>query len=150
MSGVMGRFLVVKLADIGDAVLALPSLQSLRAAFPDSHIDVLTTEAGANVFRMSDSVDGVITLAKQRFDHVRGLVSFGGLVELATLTYRLRSRRYDTVLLLHHLTTAFGARKFRALARATGAGNIAGLDNGRGEFLTHRAPDYGFGATPEW
>ena len=62
----------------------------------------------------------------------------------------LRARRYDAVLFFHHLTTAWGARKYRALALATGAPIRAGLDNGRGDFLTHAARDHGFGAKPEW
>jgi ADP-heptose:LPS heptosyltransferase len=40
--------------------------------------------------------------------------------------------------------------KYRALALATGAPIRAGLDNGRGDFLTHAARDHGFGAKPEW
>jgi ADP-heptose:LPS heptosyltransferase len=150
MTSYLNRILVVKLADIGDAVLALPAIQSLDAAFPDAQIDVLTTAAGANVFKMSDSVDSVITLAKERFDHVRGLISPGGFTELAKLTFKLRTGRYDAIVLLHHSTTSFGARKFRALVSATGAPIVAGLDNGRGDFLTDRAPDYGFGAVTEW
>ncbi len=35
--------------------------------------------------------------------------------------------------------------KFHGLARASGAPVIAGLDNGRGRFLTHAAVDLGFG-----
>jgi ADP-heptose:LPS heptosyltransferase len=105
-----------------------------------------STRAGVD----GDSVDGIITLAKQRFDHVRGLISPRGLLDLARLTLRLRGGRYHTVVLLHHLTTEFGASKFRALVRATGAKTVAGLDNGRGSFLTHRATDYGFGVKPEW
>lgn len=145
-----GPILVVKLADIGDAVLALPAIQALNERFPDSRIDVLTTPAGASVFRLSPAVDDVLTMEKQRFDHIRGLVSPGGLFDLARLTLTLRRRRYAAIVILHHLTTAFGARKFRALARATAAPVVGGLDNGRGDFLTHRAVDYGFGAMTEW
>jgi ADP-heptose:LPS heptosyltransferase len=144
------RILVVKLADIGDAVLALPAIQALRAGNPSGQLDVLTTNAGANVFERSPSVDEVITLDKQRFDHVKGLISPAGLLDLASLSARLRRKRYDMVFLLHHLTTNFGTRKFHALCRVTGAPVIAGLDNGRGTFLTHRATDFGFGARPEW
>jgi heptosyltransferase-2 len=71
------------------------------------------------------------------------------LLRLVGLTVRLRRRRYIGVVILHHLTTEIGARKFQALARATGSRLIAGLDNGRGEFLTHRALDLGFGARHE-
>ncbi len=144
------RILVVKLADIGDAVLSLPAVQSLRAANPNATIDILTTEAGANVFALSKAIDRVITLQKQQFDHIRGLISFSGITELLRLAAQLRGGRYEAVVLLHHLTTSFGARKFAALVRTTGATVVAGLDNGRGAFLTHAAPDYGFGAKAEW
>lgn len=148
--GLQDRILVVKLADIGDAVLSLPAIQAIRANRPDARIDVLTTDAGANVFQLSPAVDQIMTLAKQQFDHIRGLVSFTGALDLIRLTRRLRAGRYDAVIVLHHLTTAFGTRKFQALSRVAAAPVIAGLDNGRGRFLTHRAIDYGFGAEPEW
>jgi ADP-heptose:LPS heptosyltransferase len=150
MSVAADRVLVVKLADIGDAVLSLPAIQALRASLPEAKIDVLTTSAGANVFKCSPAIDHVITLSKERFDRLSGFMSPGGLMELSRLAWRLRSSSYDAVLILHHLTTPFGARKFSALARATGAPVIAGLDNGRGKFLTHRATDYGFGQRTEW
>jgi ADP-heptose:LPS heptosyltransferase len=144
------RILIVKLADIGDAVLALPAIQGLRDRFPDSQIDVLTTPAGSKVFDLAPGIDHIKTLAKHRFDYVRGLVSPRGIVDLARLTLDLRRSRYSAVVILHHLTTAFGARKYRALARATGAPVVAGLNNGRGDFLTHSAIDYGFGNRTEW
>jgi ADP-heptose:LPS heptosyltransferase len=150
MTAVPERVLVVKLADIGDAVLALPAIQALRAALPKNGIDVLTTGAGANVFARSPAIDDVITMDKQRFDHVQGLINPIGLFDLARLSARLRTRRYDMVLLLHHLTTNFGAKKFRALCRVTGSSTTVGLDNGRGTFLTHRAIDLGFGGRTEW
>jgi ADP-heptose:LPS heptosyltransferase len=62
----------------------------------------------------------------------------------------LRRRRYDAVILFHHLSTRWGALKFALVSRLTGARVVAGLDNGRGGFLTHAAADWGFGARPEW
>lgn len=144
------RILAVKLADIGDAVLSLPALQGLRASAPGAKIDVLTTEAGANVFTRSKAIDEVIPLRKQQFNRLLGLVSPRGISDLISLAVRLRRTRYDVVILLHHLTTGFGALKFRALVNATGAPVIAGLDNGRGRFLTNRSVDYGFGECTEW
>jgi ADP-heptose:LPS heptosyltransferase len=62
---------------------------------------------------------------------------------------RLRARRYDTVVLFHHLSLRFGAFKHALLVLATGAAWRIGLDNGRGWFLTHRVPDQGFGVKHE-
>ncbi len=61
----------------------------------------------------------------------------------------LRRREYDYLLLLHHLTTTFGAVKYRALVRAIAAGLNVGLDNGRGGFLDIHVPDRGFGCKHE-
>src|SRR5690606_24626988 len=73
----------------------------------------------------------------------------GASVRLSRFALDLRKRKYDAVAIFHHLTTPAGAVKFRALAGATGARVVAGLDNGRGAFLTHRAQDLGFGAKHE-
>jgi ADP-heptose:LPS heptosyltransferase len=144
------RILVVKLADIGDAVLSLPAIQALRTARSAARTDVLTTNVGARVFALSPAVDRIITLDKSRFDRPIGFASPRGALELARLTWRLRRGRYDTVLLFHHLTTEFGARKFQLLARASGGARVIGLDNGRAGFLDDAVPDFGFGEMPEW
>jgi heptosyltransferase-2 len=142
---------VVKLADIGDAIGTLPAVRALRATFPDTRIDALVTPGPAReVFAREPAVDAVLTFAKGNFDRVRGMADPRALRSLIDFSWSLRQRRYDAVLLLHHLTTSWGARKFRALARATGAPIVAGLDNGRGDFLTHTARDAGFGTKAEW
>src|SRR5207248_5109657 len=61
----------------------------------------------------------------------------------------LRGQRWDALALLHHLTTPFGVAKYAALCLASGATRIAGLDNGRGWFLSERMLDEGFGAQHE-
>jgi heptosyltransferase-2 len=71
------------------------------------------------------------------------------LPAVARLLSHLRRARYDAVVFLHHLTLASGVWKYRMLAAATGAPVRAGLDNGKGGWLTHRCPDPGFGAYHE-
>ncbi len=142
----LDRILVVKLADMGDAILATSAIGALRRAHPRARIDVLTAGAGAAIFHLCDAVDQVFTLDKQAFDRPTGLLNPRAGASLMALMKRLRSRRYDAIALLHHLTTPFGARKFRWLCAAIGAPVRAGLDNGRGAFMTHRVTDYGFGA----
>ena len=141
--------LAVRLADIGDAVLATPALAALRDAYPDARIDVLTTPVGAQVFALCPVVDHIIPFPKQLFDRPSGLLRPAAACAALRLASRLRAGRYDAAVLLHHLTTPAGTLKFRALAAATAAPNRVGLDNGRGDFLTHRATDYGFGARSE-
>lgn len=145
------RILAVKLADIGDAIGTLPALRALRAAFPDATIDALVTPGPAReIFAHEPAVTHVRTLAKGAFGSLRGLADPRALGTLAGFTAELRRERYDAVVFFHHLTTAGGAAKYHALALATGAPLRAGLDNGRGTFLTHATHDHGFGARPEW
>ncbi len=143
------RILVVKLADIGDLLTATPALAALRETFPAARIDLLATAHSAPVVRRTGLVDTIITFDKFAYDHPRDALRPANLLAALALARDLRARRYDTVVILHHLTTRFGALKYAALARAAGARRRLGLDNGRGWFLTHTAPDGGFGARHE-
>lgn len=144
------RILIVKLADLGDAVLAAPAISAIRNTFPKARLDVLTTPVGAEVLALCPAIDRLITFPKSLFDRPTGILKPANGTKLIRLGWRLRRGRYDALVLLHHLTTPFGARKFQALARASGAPIVAGLDNGRGGFLTRGATDYGFGERAEW
>ena len=144
------RILVVKLADIGDGIGTLPAIRALRDAYPAAQIDALVAPGARLALAPEPALDAVFAFAKGAFDAPRDAVNPHALGTLARFGRSLRARRYDAVVLFHHLTTAYGAMKYRALARATGAPIIAGLDNGRGDFLTHAARDHGFGIKPEW
>lgn len=143
------RILVVKLADLGDVLLSEPALRSLRHAFPTAEIDLLVPPSSRELAALLGHVSDIVTFPKAAFDDPAGLARPANLRLAANFARRLRGRQYTRVVLLHHLTTAAGALKFRALARAAGAPVTAGLDNGRGTFLTHRALDRGFGACHE-
>ncbi|HEX5165114.1 MAG TPA: glycosyltransferase family 9 protein [Thermomicrobiales bacterium] len=143
------RILAIKLADLGDLLLCEPAFRSLRAAFPEARIDVLTTPSSAALLPLIGHGLRPIEFPKQLFDSLAGLTRPSAQVRAVRLALTLRSARYDLVVLLHHLTTAFGARKFAALAQATGCRSVVGLDNGRGTFLSVRVIDEGFGARHE-
>lgn len=140
------RFLVIKLADHGDAILATSATAALRKAYAESTIDVLTTSNGAIAFALCPVIDRIIEMDKHAFDSPRVLLHPTSAIRLANVVRQLRRSKYDAIVLLQHLTTSFGARKYRWLCRAIGARYSTGLDNGEGDFLTHRAIDYGFGA----
>lgn len=144
------RILVVKLATIGDLLLATPALRALRASYPQARIDLLVTPASAGVLDDWDVIDQVIVLDKYIFDHPRQLLTRpANVLRLRPLVRQLRAGRYHAVLLMHHLTLFFGRRKHQALLWATGARYLVGLDNGHGWFLNVRVPDEGFGARHE-
>ena len=138
------RILVVKLASLGDVLTATPALRALRATFPDSHVGVLTTPASAPALRGLDTVDEVLTFDKFAFD--RPGDALRSLPHALALARDLRAANWDTLVLLHHLTTPFGVAKYAALSLGSGAARRIGLDNGRGRwFLTDSALDRGFG-----
>ncbi len=139
------RILVVTLADLGDALLTTPALQTLRAAQPHAHITILTTPVGMAALRDQPLYDEIIVFEKQRFNRPQQLLRPNNLIYAARLWRQLRQQPFDACLILHHLTTWFGALKYAALAFASGAQRRYGRDNGRGFFLTDRVPDPGFG-----
>jgi heptosyltransferase-2 len=143
------RILVIKLSDIGDVLTATPALRALRQTFKDARIDVLLTPHTTAVLENSPYVNEVLTFNKAEYDSVSRAMSLGPLFRASKFLRDLGARRYDTVVLLHHLSTGWGAFKWAKLAQATGAPTRVGLDNGRGSFLTQRVKDEGFGAKHE-
>ena len=141
--------LVVKLADIGDVITSTPALRALRQTYPQARLDVLVTPHSAPALTGTGLVDDIIRFDKFQFDRPADALRPASLRSAASLALTLRRRRYDAVVILHHLTLPFGRLKYAALAFAAGARIRAGLDNGHGWFLTHRTPDAGFGALHE-
>ncbi len=144
------HILVVKLATIGDLLLATPALRAMRETYPQARIDLLVTPASAGLLDGWEVIDRVIILDKYLFDYPQQLLKNPrNLLRLRPLWHDLRDGDYDAVLLLHHLTLFFGRLKHQILMRATGAKWRAGLDNGHGWFLNVRVKDEGFGAMHE-
>lgn len=144
------HILVVKLATIGDLLLATPALRALRETYPQARIDLLVTPASAGLLDGWEVIDRVIVLDKYLFDYPQQLLKHpANLKRLQPLWRDLRGGTYDAVVLMHHLTLFFGRLKHRFLMRATGARWRVGLDNGHGWFLNARVEDGGFGAMHE-
>src|SRR5579859_6606453 len=142
------RILVVKLATLGDLLTSTPALRALRTTFPRAHIGVLTTPGHASTLLGLDSFDEIIAFDKYAFDQPTDALRH--LPTATRFVSDLRGGDWDTLVLLHHLTTPFGVAKYAALALMSGAPRRIGLDNGRGRwFLTASAPDYGFGVKHE-
>lgn len=143
------RILAIKLADLGDLLTITPALQAIRAAHPQARLDLLVPPGSAHLLSGSPIVDEVIAFDKFAFDTLGGIFNLKALARTLTFLLKLRARRYDTLLLFHHLTLRWGATKFRLVSLSSGASIRAGLDNGRGGFLTHKVKDCGFGARHE-
>lgn len=143
------RILVVKLAGIGDLLTAFPAMEALRLRFPRAELSALVTPASSTLLDGSGLVDRLIVLDKYLFDEPRGLLRPGALSDLAAFAGRLRSHRFDAALLFHHPQSWTGVAKYASLMLASGAPVRAGLDDGRGLFLSRSVPDRGFGAVHE-
>jgi ADP-heptose:LPS heptosyltransferase len=144
------RILVIKMAGIGDLLLATPALRALRETYPQARIDLLVTPDSAGLLNDWEALDNVIVLDKYLFDYPQQMLTHPrNLLRLSPLWHALHDTHYDAALLLHHLTLPFGRLKHQLLLRATGARWRVGLDNGHGWFLNVRVPDNGFGAMHE-
>src|SRR5205807_9040773 len=130
------HILVVKLATIGDLLLATPSLRALRETYPKARIDLLVTPASAGLLDDWAVIDHVIVLDKYLFDYPQQLLKNPrNLLRLRPLWHNLRDGKYDAVLLLHHLTLFYGRLKNQILMSATGEIWRIRLYNDYGYFL---------------
>ncbi len=144
------RILVVKLAGIGDLLLATPALRALRDSYPETKIDLLVTPDSAGLLNGWNVINDIIVLDKYLFDYPGQMLRHPNtLLQLKPFFQELRHNFYDAVLLMHHLTLPFGRLKYQALTFATGAKWRVGLDNGHGWFLNAKVKDNGFGAMHE-
>ena len=87
------KILVIQTAFIGDAILTLPLIQTLKVNFPQSSIDVLTIPLTAEIFNHHPAITDVIQFDKRGSDQ--------GLKGLWRLRGILRTKNYDLVIVPH-------------------------------------------------
>ncbi len=94
------EILVVKLSAIGDVVHTLPALESIRAAYPESHITWLVEENAQDIIRGHPCLDYIIVSKRKRW--MRGLLRrrtcLQTLGEIISFIKELRDRKYDLVI----------------------------------------------------
>jgi len=88
-----------------------------------------------------DSCDEVMLFDKFAFD--RPADALRSLPSAVRLAVDLRAGDWDTLVLLHHLTTPLGIAKYAALSLGSGAARRIGLDHGRGLGTRARGPHLG-------
>lgn len=141
------RILVVRMGDMGDALLAAPMLRALRQRYPAARIDALLSANGAALLGECPHIDSAYIFPAGA---VRAAgVNVRDVPRLARLLADLRAVHYDVVIFANHLTLQSGRRWRWALALALNPWLTVGLDNGHGAFLKLRVPDAGFGARRE-
>lgn len=108
---------------IGDAVMTLPALRSLRKAFPESRLSLLVKPSVAPIFEKNPFIDEVILYEEK------------GIIGKLRLARRLKRDRFSRAILLQN---AFDAALISFLA---GIPERSGYDrDSRGTFLTRRIP----------
>jgi len=107
---------------IGDAVMTLPAVNSIRAAYPGAHLAILAKSPVADIYGMFSPVDEIIPY-DTKFDNPLGVLR---------LAHRLRVKKFDAAILLQNAIEA------AIIARAAGIPIRAGYNSdGRGFLLTH-------------
>lgn len=133
------RILLVQLADIGDLILTTPAISALRESKPDAHLALLTSSHAGVVVEHTGLVDEIICFDKAKFNGSRAFFQPANLKRVFGIG------KFDTVIFFHHFTLRAGTLKFWLIAKASGAKQRVGLQNGNGWFLTDSLEDHGFG-----
>ncbi|NTW07209.1 MAG: lipopolysaccharide heptosyltransferase II [Syntrophaceae bacterium] len=107
---------------IGDAILTIPAVDSIRATYPEAHIAVLAKPWVADIYKLFTGVDEVIIYENQ-YDNALGVFHLAKL---------LKKRKFDLAILLQNAIEA------AIIAFAAGIPLRAGYNSdGRGILLTH-------------
>jgi ADP-heptose:LPS heptosyltransferase len=122
------KILAIRFARLGDVVLLLPALSSLKEAFPGSHLTFLTGHRCASIAEMCPAIDEVI--AVNRIEMRDGPI-FNAVREMAHLVRDIRKRRFDIVVDFHSF------RETNLLAWLSGAPVRMAMQR-------HQAPYLGF------
>lgn len=112
---------------IGDAIMTLPAVRTIRSNFPQARLTVLAQPWVADIFTANPMVDEVI-LYRKKGEHA-------GITGMWRLSRQLAVKKFDLAILLQN---AFEAA---LIARMAGIPVIAGYKrDGRGLLLTHPVP----------
>lgn len=115
----LSSILVVRLKALGDIVLSMPLINSLRRTFPDSRIDYLCFEGYGGALHGNPDIDRVMEFEK-------------GFFSQAGVMLELRNSRYDLALDL------ISSPRSAVITLFTGADMRIGMDVGRHNFCYHK------------
>lgn len=107
---------------IGDAIMTLPAVASVREAYPEAHLAILAKPPVSEIYRLFSEADEILPY-ESRFDTPLGVFA---------LARRLRALKFDAAILLQNAIEA------AIIARVAGIPVRAGFNtDGRGLLLTH-------------
>ncbi len=134
------NILVVKLSAVGDVVMSLPFLDSLRRAYPAARITWLVEEASADIVRGHPALDRVVVSRRKSWSKdLKAGRCRRALADLSGFLRELRSERYDLAVDLQ------GLFKSGILTLLSGGRRRIGFDRTRElswVFLNEKLPPY--------
>ncbi len=92
------KLLAIRLARLGDVLLLLPALTSLKARFASSHLTLLTGHRCAPIAEMCPAIDEVISIDRVAMRDGPRLVALGQMMRLVR---DIRKRHFDVVIDFH-------------------------------------------------
>ncbi|MCK6623234.1 MAG: lipopolysaccharide heptosyltransferase II [Calditrichaceae bacterium] len=122
------RILILQTAFVGDVMLTLPLLQTVKKLFPNAALDFLAIPAARNILETHPDIHQLIIYDKRKRD--KGIIPFFRLIR------RLRENRYDLAIVPHRSIRSV------ALVWAARIPLRIGFDRSAGRFLLNRIIPY--------
>jgi len=92
------NILTIRFARLGDVILLLPALSTIKSSFPDAKLSFLTGHPCASIAEMSPAVDHVISVDRIA---MRDGPLWKALHDVKNLVADIRSRNFDAVIDFH-------------------------------------------------
>ena len=83
------RILFINFGGLGDEILFLPTIQSVKKEYPNSHITLALEERSKGITSLTDTIDATL------FANIKGKSKY---VELLKLLYKIWQGKYDIVI----------------------------------------------------
>ena len=97
----MKKILFINFGGLGDEILFLPTIESVKKEFPDSHITLALEERSKRITQLTDVIDEVLFAnIKQAFPLLgRGLGrGLGKVFNLTKLLIKIWNKKFDIVI----------------------------------------------------
>lgn len=131
------NILLIRLTNLGDAVISIPTIKALRQNFPSAKLSILASERTSSIYKTCPYIDEVIEIALGDPGKPIRFLLFG-FFKFIKLIKKLRKFNFDTIIDLEPYY-----RITSIISYATGATRRIGFDTdgeGRGALYTDKVP----------